>query len=127
MDDGFEFRSARDINQDSLPFPGKRPFNNPLDPTDANDDYDSDGLSSHEEFLAWAHAPANPRASILQAFYNDHVRAPAFSGPYDGRPTFGGHTLPLNYSDGDQTTLGVVNSTHPEYQVVPGPQPRRAS
>ena len=37
-----------------LPYPGKRPYPNPLDPTDANIDYDGDGLTLSEEYRLWA-------------------------------------------------------------------------
>lgn len=115
VEDGFEYFSARDLNQDAVPYPGSRPFANPLDPSDAGNDYDSDGMSNKEEFDAWAHAPANPPASLYQ-FYTANMQAPAYGGPYAGRPTFGAHTLPLNYSDGDQTTVDVTTE-HPEYRT----------
>ena len=116
VEDGFEYRSARDLNQNAVPYPGKRPFPNPLDQSDAGDDYDGDGLSNGEEFVAWAHAPANPTSSLLQSDTGD-PRAPLFAGPYDDRPRFGGHDLPLNYSDGDQTTVDVkAIDGHPEYK-----------
>ena len=47
-----------------------------------------------------------------------HVRTstpPASRGPYGTRPTFGGHSATLNYSDGDQTTVNVTPG-HPEYR-----------
>jgi len=56
-EDGFEYRSALDLNQFSsappYPFPGRRPYSNPLDPTDGSIDYDGDSLTVREEFLAW--------------------------------------------------------------------------
>ncbi len=75
VEDGFEYHSARDLNQDAVPYPGKRPFANPLDPTDANNDYDSDGLSHREEFLAWAHAPADPAALAAPVLHGQPPRA----------------------------------------------------
>ncbi len=107
VEDGFEQMSALDLNQRALPYPGKRPFPNALDPADAGHDYDGDGLSNVEEFRAWAHASASPPPSGLQ-FYTGDLSAPAFGGPYGDRPRFGNHALPLNYSDGDQSTVDVV-------------------
>jgi hypothetical protein len=78
-DDTFEYYSALDLNGNALPYPGKRPYPNPLDPNDSQTDYDRDGLKGSQEFLAWV--------------------------------TYGGHTLPLNYSDGDQTTGPVSGPT----------------
>ncbi len=51
--DGYEYESALDYNSRALPYPGKRPYPNPLDPTDANTDYDGDGLTMADEFAAW--------------------------------------------------------------------------
>lgn len=51
--DGFEHQSALDLNSVALPFPGKRPYPNPLDGTDAAIDFDGDGLRLREEFRAW--------------------------------------------------------------------------
>ncbi len=51
--DGFEYQSALDLNSIALPFPGKRPYPNPLDKADADTDFDGDGLKLREEFRAW--------------------------------------------------------------------------
>jgi len=51
--DGYEYESALDYNTRALPYPGKRPYPNPLDPSDANTDYDSDGLLMSDEHAAW--------------------------------------------------------------------------
>jgi hypothetical protein len=54
MPDGFEYQSAIDLNSGagSLPYPGKRPYPNPLFP-DAATDYDGDGLSAAQEHELW--------------------------------------------------------------------------
>lgn len=51
--DGYEYESALDYNTRALPYPGKRPYPNPLDPTDAHVDHDSDGLLMSDEHAAW--------------------------------------------------------------------------
>jgi hypothetical protein len=51
--DGFEYSSAKDLNSAAVPYPGKRPYPNPLDGTDAGKDFDGDGLTLHTEFEAW--------------------------------------------------------------------------
>lgn len=51
--DGYEYESALDYNSRALPYPGKRPYPNPLDPTDANVDHDGDGLWLSDEHAAW--------------------------------------------------------------------------
>jgi hypothetical protein len=57
--DGYEYTSALDLNRTVLfgsrpptPYPGKRPYPNPLFP-DAEVDYDGDGLSLGQEHLLW--------------------------------------------------------------------------
>jgi hypothetical protein len=54
--DSFEFESALDLNGSALPYPGKKPWPNPLDPTDANDDFDGDGLTMLQESKLWTAA-----------------------------------------------------------------------
>jgi hypothetical protein len=58
--DGYEFASARDLNDDeyqgantALPCPASRPYPNPLDGKDANTDFDGDSLTLAEEHLLW--------------------------------------------------------------------------
>ncbi len=53
VSDGFEYESALDLDNRALPYPGKRPYPNPLDGTDANIDYDGDGLTMADEFALW--------------------------------------------------------------------------
>lgn len=51
--DGYEYEAALDYNSRALPYPGKRPYPNPLDPTDAQVDHDGDGLLMADEHAAW--------------------------------------------------------------------------
>jgi hypothetical protein len=51
--DGYEYQSALDLNSRALPYPGKRPYPNPLDPSDRDVDYDGDGLTLSDEYAAW--------------------------------------------------------------------------
>jgi hypothetical protein len=51
--DGYEYESALDYNTRALPYPGKRPYPNPLDPSDRDTDYDGDGLTMADEHAAW--------------------------------------------------------------------------
>jgi hypothetical protein len=55
MGDAFEYWSARDLNDRNQPYPGKRPYPNPLDGSDANIDFDGDGLTLFEEAVLWRH------------------------------------------------------------------------
>jgi len=83
VEDGYEYYSAVDLNgrvlsgmlvdPAALPYPAKRPYANPLDGSDANVDFDGDGLVLLQEYQAW-------------------IR-------------FGGHRLPLLYSDGKQHSI----------------------
>jgi hypothetical protein len=63
MSDGFEYQSAIDLNNGvgSLPYPGKRPYPNPLN-ADGGTDYDGDGLTASQEHALWRYAgpPALP-------------------------------------------------------------------
>jgi hypothetical protein len=60
VEDGYEYQSAVDLNyypnSIPMPYPGQRPYPNPLDPSDgtpSGTDYDGDGLLLREEFLLW--------------------------------------------------------------------------
>ncbi len=59
MIDGWEYYAAKDLNVKAVPYPGKRPFPNALDPSDGGSgtsssyDFDGDGLTTLEEFRAW--------------------------------------------------------------------------
>jgi hypothetical protein len=59
VEDGYEYQSAVDLNNDDyqapntvIPYPGKRPYPNPLF-KDANLDYDGDGLTMATEYSLW--------------------------------------------------------------------------
>ena len=75
MTDGWEYWSAKDLNIKAVPYPGKRPFPNALDPSDGGPagataskfDFDGDGLTSLEEFRAWRYTGSSldlARASV---------------------------------------------------------------
>jgi hypothetical protein len=71
VQDGYEYKSAVDLNNDdyqepneSLPYPGKRPYPNPLDPSDANADFDGDSLGLAVEQRLWLFS-SNPTARVL--------------------------------------------------------------
>jgi hypothetical protein len=86
MTDGWEYQSALDLNSRAVPYPGKKPWPNPLDPSDGGNDFDGDGLPSATEFAIWQYLGAGFNA--------------------DG-------TLSV-YSDGTQNTGGTVPVTTPE-------------
>jgi hypothetical protein len=78
VSDAFEYYSALDLNGNALPYPGKRPYPNPLDGSDAGKDFDGDGMTNSEEYAAWN-------------LYGGHVL-----------PAAAGQSFP--YSDGNQTS-----------------------
>lgn len=53
VSDAFEYESALDLNVRAVPYPGKKPYPNPLDGGDANIDFDGDSLSQLEEYQLW--------------------------------------------------------------------------
>ena len=55
LPDGYEYYSAIDLNGSAYPYPATLPWPNPLDPTDANDDFDGDGLSQTQEYQLWVY------------------------------------------------------------------------
>jgi hypothetical protein len=56
--DGYEYFAALDLNGNAYPYPGTEPWPNPLDPSDANDDFDGDGLRMWQEYKLWNYVSA---------------------------------------------------------------------
>jgi hypothetical protein len=89
VEDGYEWQSAMDLNNDDyqeinkiLPYPGKRPYPNPLF-ADADVDYDGDGLTLADEQALWRYT------------YTVNLTAT--------------RTLsPLSYSDGTQYSISTL-------------------
>jgi hypothetical protein len=97
VEDGYEYQAAVDLNHytgtQPLPYPGKRPYPNPLDPADGTPggtDYDDDGLLLREEFLLWLNysADGSRRASHPESLsgllYSDGLqRSAVVSSPVE--------------------------------------------
>ena len=96
VDDGFEEQSAIDLNHyprtPPLPYPGKRPYPNALDPTDGTTDYDGDDMQLREEFLMWVRFSADGvgrsgyPATLSNLLYSDGLQKsidPAPPAPAD--------------------------------------------
>ncbi|MDX6684926.1 MAG: hypothetical protein QOF86_1054 [Baekduia sp.] len=93
VSDGFEYYSAKDLNNANVPYPGKRPYPNALDGTDANQDFDGDSLTQKEEYQAWLYESCNTH--VYDASYaNCHL------------------IFPLTYSDGTQKTNGTTSDAY---------------
>jgi hypothetical protein len=69
--DGYEYQSAKDLNGQSVPYPGKKPYPNPLDPSDANYDFDGDGLTMAEEYKLWVYKGPVFKADGTLPYYSD--------------------------------------------------------
>ena len=87
--DGYEFQSARDLNDDeyedantNLPYPGKRPYPNPLDGTDADKDFDGDVLTLAEEHKLWVAHDKTPDLALL---YSDGTQFSVYERTATGR------------------------------------------
>ncbi len=93
VQDGYEYRSARDLNDDEyeepntfLPYPGKRPYPNPLDGSDANVDFDGDTLTLSEEQALWLYSSARGVVRSLENLtYSDGMQHSVYTRGADGR------------------------------------------
>jgi hypothetical protein len=97
--DGYEYRSALDLNDDeyqnkstvpandALPYPGKRPYPNALDPSDANNDYDGDGLTLDEEYKLWQYTMSSEGApyDLTKLTYSDGLQYSLYARDANGR------------------------------------------
>jgi hypothetical protein len=96
--DGYEYKSAVDLNNDeyqepnqSLPYPGKRPYPNPLDPSDTGTDFDGDTLVLSTEQSLWliSSTPAT-RTLATPLSYSDGLQ----HSIYEHRPGEGDRRFP---------------------------------
>jgi hypothetical protein len=94
IEDGYEYKSAKDLNDDEsqdpntyLPYPGKRPYPNPLDPSDANIDFDGDVLTLREEQRLWRYGIAQGRAArtLDPLYYSDGEQYSIFRRDAQGK------------------------------------------
>ncbi len=91
--DGYEYGSAVDLNNDdyrnptsALPYPGKRPYPNPLDAADANTDFDGDGLDLNEEYALWRYTIVHgASASLSSLTYSDGLKYSIYGRDSQGR------------------------------------------
>jgi hypothetical protein len=90
VEDGYEYRSALDLNDDEhqnpntfLPYPGRRPFPNALF-ADAGVDYDGDSLTLVEEYRLWT-TYGTPARGLDALSYSDGEQYSVFSRGANGR------------------------------------------
>ncbi|MBI5106173.1 MAG: hypothetical protein HZB46_14530 [Solirubrobacterales bacterium] len=111
VSDYFEYKSALDLNSAAVPYPGKRPYPNPLDKSDADLDFDQDSLTQTEEYKAWLKTGA---PSVLT--YSDGAqwtggRVPP-TGPFAGMDQDGDGTVSDDEKDVDGDGLSNYDETH---------------
>jgi hypothetical protein len=111
--DGYEYKSAVDLNNDdyqepnqSLPYPGKRPYPNPLDPSDAGTDFDGDTLALGTEQSLWLFSSA-PGARVLDnpLSYSDGLQ----HSIYEFRPGQGNRRFPSLPAAGYSKQADFIN------------------
>jgi hypothetical protein len=88
VSDGYEYQSALDLNHypssPPLPYPGKRPYPNALDPSDGSTDYDGDGMTLREESIMWTRfssdgvARGGAPATLSNLLYSDGLQSSQF-------------------------------------------------
>jgi hypothetical protein len=116
VSDGYEYRSAVDLNNDSyrhpstsVPYPGKRPYPNPLDGTDANTDFDGDSLSLAQEFALWRYTVSQGADPSLEHLtYSDGLQYSIYTRDASGRRV---PALPALGYDKQASFLGWLNTS----------------
>jgi hypothetical protein len=103
-----------------LPYPGLRPYPNPLDPSDSSTDFDGDMLTTHGEYRAWQYT------GLMSRFYSDADQDSDNDGKIDSAEDEDGDLLPnateiaafkdLNWlktdTDGDGLCDGLDDQDH---------------
>jgi hypothetical protein len=97
ISDGWEYWSAKDLNVKAVPYPGKKPFPNPLDKSDAKYDFDGDSLTGAVEYKLWKVSGS----SFNPALANNGQRDSA-----------------LGYSDGTQTSRPSETPAVPAFKTA---------
>jgi hypothetical protein len=100
VSDGYEYWSALDLNGAAVPYPGKAPYPNPLDGSDADIDFDGDGLTLKEEYKAWN--------------YSGRPQPLNYS---DGNPYTGGTATRDGDKDVDHDGLTNIQETHTTMRI----------
>jgi hypothetical protein len=128
VSDLFEFLSAKDLNNANVPYPGKRPYPNPLDGTDGDSDFDQDGLTQREEYEAWQFT-----GGTLPLTYSDGKQTSLGSGASDDDRDLDGDGL-TNFEEAHGPLSGpaywnawikeAVNSCGPQYNESEYPGPK---
>jgi hypothetical protein len=90
--DGYEYYSAKDLNNAAVPYPAKKPYPNALF-ADADVDYDGDGLSNGEEYSLWAKFGGG----TLPLNYSDGKQVSAYEP--DPGPLADGYDRDMNGND----------------------------
>ncbi|HEX2161713.1 MAG TPA: hypothetical protein VHF88_07820 [Thermoleophilaceae bacterium] len=95
MTDGWEYLAAKDLNIKAVPYPGNRPYPNPLDPSDRDTDFDGDFLPAGIEYRLWRYTGSSFDAGLV-----------------------GGHVAgsPLGYSDGTQASRPAEEPSPPAFR-----------
>jgi hypothetical protein len=119
MGDAFEFWSARDLNDRNMPYPGKRPYPNPLDGTDANIDFDGDGLTEFEEAALWRHTSGKLPLNYSDGDQDTNPNPAADRTDANGSPLDrdGDHYLSDDEKDGDGDGLTNLEETHGRMRI----------
>jgi hypothetical protein len=111
IDDGYEYQSAKDLNEDEdqdpnayVPYPAKKPYPNPLDKTDANTDHDGDSLTLAQEYRLWNYSTAHGEPRTLS-------RLSYSAGEQYSKSTFGGNgrRTPTLLADGYAKQASFLN------------------
>jgi hypothetical protein len=120
VEDGYEYRSAKDLNDAAVPYPLKKPYPNPLDGTDANTDHDGDTLSLLQEYRLWKYtiSAGGPRtlSALSYSAGEQYSKGRLLAATYDKQAQFmswaGGHGF---------ATVSLVNLNNPAVLTLATP------
>ena len=113
VSDAFEVESALDLNIRALPYPGKRPYPNALDGSDATIDFDGDGLSLIEEYTLWLYTN-NGNLPLTYSDGDQDTNPDGDLTPAGGSPLDidGDGTLADDEKDADNDGMGNYDESH---------------
>ena len=117
--DGYEYESALDLNNRALPYPGKEPYPNPLDGTDANVDYDGDGLTMADEYSLWVYTTGGGKFPLTYSDGTQDTGGPTVVTPDTAALDLNGDGV-LEDGEKDADNDGLSNWDELHGRMTPG-------
>jgi hypothetical protein len=118
VSDTFEVESALDLNLRAVPYPGKRPYPNALDGSDAARDFDGDGMAMIEEYTMWLYTNGG-RLPLTYSDGDQDTNPDGATTDSPGSPLDMNHNGQLSDDEKDADGDGLTNFDESHGRLTP--------